>query len=254
MTGDSDFSPELRRALDGFAPPPLPADFAARTAALAASRERAPLPRLRRRSTVRRLGWVASGVAALSLVSAAAAATGVFGALVEVPVLSPIARKLALVAEPPAPQPAPVPVAAEALPVSGTDVARRKLDALLDDPAFRSQPPLKRRAEVRRVARELVASGEARPREVIAALRDTGHERVAALSPEQREELARTLEERREVRVERREERRETIAQMPTEQRREVREQIGDRLRDLRARRQEVLAPPPPEPAPAEEN
>ena len=73
---DTPFPPEMRRALDSFAPPPLPADFAERVAEKARRREAAPdLPRLRRPAPRwRRAGWIAGGLASLSLVSAAAAA------------------------------------------------------------------------------------------------------------------------------------------------------------------------------------
>ena len=104
---DTPFSPELRRALDGFAPPRR--HRVSPTARSNASRRatKRPSPRCRGCRAVARGGPVAerraviaAALASLSLVSAAAAATGVFGEPVEVPVISPIARSLDIVPAP----------------------------------------------------------------------------------------------------------------------------------------------------------
>jgi hypothetical protein len=248
---DTPFPPEMRRALDSFAPPPLPPDFAERVAERARQREAAPeLPRLRRpASRWRRAGWIAGGVASLSLVSAAAAATGVFGEPVHVPVISQIAQSLEIV---PVPAERAASIAAEAQVQEPTEPepasTRERLDALLDDPEFRALPPRKRRAELRQTARELIDSGEATPREVVSALRDSARERVAQLPPEQREQIEAAATERREARQEIR---REVMAAPPVE-RREVRRQlVRERLSEWRQRR---LEPPAAEiEAPAEE-
>lgn len=251
---DTPFPPEMRRALDSFAPPPLPADFAARVSENAAQRQAAPdLPRLRRpRSRWRRAGWIAGGVASLSLVSAAAAATGVFGEPVHVPVLSQIAQSLEIVPTP-AEGVAEAVAAAEPQAPATTEraSARERLDAVLDDPGFRALPPRERRAELRQAARELIDSGEATPREVVAALRETARERVAKLPPEQQERIEQAVAERRETRQEIR---REVIA-APPEERREVRRQlVRERLAQWRERRleppAEEISPPAEETAP----
>ncbi|OYW44534.1 MAG: hypothetical protein B7Z08_09360 [Sphingomonadales bacterium 32-68-7] len=238
---DPPFPPEMRRALDQFAPPPLPADFAARAAAKAQARHgpaTPPLPRLSRRwraaSPWRRAGLIASGVASFSLVSAAAAATGVFGAPVEVPVISRIAESLEIVPRPVAravrepDRPSPV----AAAPAVGAPRAR--LDALLDDPQFRALPPAQRRAELRRTARALIDSGEATPREVVTALRETTRERIAALPPEQRQRLAEGAQQRRNTV-------RERLAELPPAQRQRLEKAVAER-REARG-----LPPLPPQ-------
>lgn len=246
---DTPFPPEMRRALDSFAPPPLPADFAERVAEKARQREAAPeLPRLRQHRRWKRAGWIAGGIASLSLVSAAAAATGVFGEPVHVPVISQIAQSLDIV---PAPAERPTGVAAaEAHEPAEPEPAspRERLDALLDDPEFRSLPPPQRRAELRQTARELIASGEATPREVVTALRDTARQRVAQLPPEQRERIEEAVTERREARQEIRQE----VMSVPPAERREVQRQlVRERLSDWRQRR---LEPPAAEgPVPVQE-
>jgi hypothetical protein len=248
---DTPFPPEMRRALDSFAPPPLSAGFAERVAEKALGREAVPdLPRLRRPSPRwRRAGWIAGGLASLSLVSAAAAATGVFGEPVHVPVISQIAQSLEIV---PAPAERTAQVAdaaaAQAPAEAGPSSPRERIDALLDDPEFRALPRLQRRAELRQTARELIDSGEATPREVVTALRETVRERVAQLPPEQRERIGEAVAERRDARQEIR---REVMAAPPAE-RREVRRQlVRERLSEWRERR---LEPPATEPAvPVEE-
>ena len=253
---DTPFPPEMRRALDSFAPPPLPADFAERVAEKARQREAAPdLPRLRRPAPRwRRAGWIAGGLASLSLVSAAAAATGVFGEPLHVPVLSQIAQSLDIV---PAPAERTVEVAGSPEPrdpvVSEPASPRERLDAMLDDPEFRALPPAQRRAELRQTARELVASGEATPREVVSALRDTARERVAQLPPEQRERIEEAVVERRAARQD---VRREVMAVPPAERPELRRQLVRERLSEWRERRleqEEAVTPATDVAAPAEE-
>ena len=201
---DTPFSPDMRRALDGFVPPSPATGFADRALERIEARDRAlaALPRLSRRwrsaSPWRRGGAIIGAIASLTLVSAAAAATGLFGEPIEVPVISPIARSLEIV---PAPVVRQAPPAAAQAPAAapGVSAARDRLEALIDDPEFRALPPVERRAELRRTARDIVASGEARPVEVRAALRDTTRERLANMTPEQREKLAEAVAQRREA-------------------------------------------------------
>jgi hypothetical protein len=243
---DTPFPPELRRALDSFAPPPLPADFAERVAEKARQREtQSDLPRLRRPAPRwRRAGWIAGGLASLSLVSAAAAATGVFGEPVHVPVISQIAQSLDIV---PTPAERTVEIAGSPEPRDPVESQpaspRERLDALLDDPGFRARPPRQRRAELREAARELVASGEATPREVVSALRDTARERVAQLPPEQRERIEEVVTERREARQDIR---REVMAAPPAERRDLRRQLVRERLSEWRERQLEQEAPTEP--------
>jgi hypothetical protein len=253
---DTPFPPELRRALDSFAPPPLPADFAERVAEKARQRQTAPdLPHLRRPAPRwRRAGWIAGGIASLSLVSAAAAATGVFGEPVHVPVISQIAQSLDIV---PAPAERAVEIAGSPEPrepaMSEPASPRERLDALLDDPEFRALPPARRRAELRQTARELIASGEATPREVVSALRDTARERVAQLPPEQQERIEEAVVERRAARQDIR---REVLAATPAERRELRRQLLRERLSEWRERRLEqeaAVSPPTDVAAPVEE-
>lgn len=245
---DTPFPPEMRRTLDSFAPPPLPADFAERVAEKARQREGAPeLPRLRRPvHRGRRAGWIAGSLASLSLVSAAAAATGVFGEPVHVPVISQIAQSLEIVPEPAERTTEVVGTAEGPGPAALEPTSpRERLDALLDDPEFRSLPPRQRRAELRQTARELIDSGEATPREVVTALRETARERVAELPPEQRERIEQAVAERREARQEIRRE----VMTAPPADRREIRRQlVRERLsewRELRRLEQEAAAAAP---------
>jgi hypothetical protein len=223
---DAPFSSEERRALDRFEPPALATGFADRALERVRARDEADLPPLPKRSgrwraasPWRRGGALLGALAGVSLVSAAAAATGVFGEPVEVPVISPIARSLDIV---PAPVARAAPPAQAAAPAAqpGVGLARERIDALIDDPAFRALPPLERRAELRRTARDLVDSGEARPREVVDALRETGRERLAELPPAQREQLVDAI-------VERREARREGVIGTTPAERRQMRRQIA---------------------------
>jgi hypothetical protein len=249
MMSDTPFSPEMRRALDGFAPPPPAPGFADRALERVRARDATPplskpLRRWRAASPWRRAGVVIGALASVSLVSAAAAATGVFGEPVEVPVISPIARSLDIVRAPVVRQAPPVQAAAApaAPPQPGVSAARERIDTLIDDPEFRALPPAERRAELRRSAREMVASGEARPREVRTALRDTTRERLANLTPEQRAQLADAVAQRRETR-------REELAGTTPAERRQARRQA---MRERRATALEQDAVPAASDGPAE--
>lgn len=224
---DAPLSLELRRALDGFAPPPQAGGFAARALARVEARDAAalpPLPRLARRwrsaNPWRRAGLIVGGVASLSLVSAAAAATGVFGEPIHVPVISRIAQSLDLV---PAAAEEREPELAQSAPEAPPATTREKLDRVIDDPAFRALPPAERRAELRKTARGMVQSGEATRREVVTALRETTRERIAEMTPEQREQVREAVAAKR-----------EEIAEMtPQERRLARRARIAERRAQL---------------------
>lgn len=144
-------------------------------------------------------------MASLSLVSAAAA-TGVFGEPVHVPVISRIAQSLDLVPVP-AEEREPALARAETATEPAPRTPREKLDRVIDDPEFRALPPAERRAALRRTAAGMVQSGEATRREVVTALRDTTREQIAEMTPR----------ERRQARRERIAERREVLAQEAAE-------------------------------------
>jgi hypothetical protein len=111
MTEPNAMDASTARALDRFTVPSLPADFADRLVAQALAEPTvAPLPPVMptRGAAARRSLWVRGrraviGVAAVSLMGAAAAATGVFGdAARNVPVIGPLIASVA-----PAPKPKP---------------------------------------------------------------------------------------------------------------------------------------------------
>jgi hypothetical protein len=255
---ETPFSPETRRALDSFLPPSQPAGFAERALEKVRQRESAAapsLPRLSRRwrsaNPWRRAGWIVGGVASLSLMSAAAAATGVFGEPVHVPLISQIAQSLEIVPVPTASSGSPNAdraVAKATAAGTGASSVREQLDTLLDDPEFRALPPRQRRVELRQTARELVGSGEATPREVVTALRETARERVAALPLEQRQQIEDAVAERREAR---REVLAEAKAERPQVRRQVIRERLSD-LRERRAQRLQQQAAGEPEGVPVE--
>ncbi len=146
----TDYDPAMAAALDQLQPPPISLDFADRVMAATQSAPVPPpvvAPRPARRGWARKRNW-AMGVAGLSLLSAAAAASGVLGeSLQNLPVISVIAAQIApkpkvkpKLVTPPKPTPevakkpepvataipvieAPAPVIAQ-LPVSREEVRR----------------------------------------------------------------------------------------------------------------------------------
>lgn len=239
---NDDLTPELRRALDTFAVPPPAAGFADRATARLRARPAAALPRQRswlRRSASpwARAGKVAVGVAAFGLMSATAAAMGLFGEPVRVPVISEIAQRLEIMPAPAAPAPpralaAAADQAPDALadaPVAST--VKDRLRALRDDPELRALPRPQRRAEVRQTAREMVESGEATPREVITAARELRREAFEEATPAQRWRMIQDARRRQQ-------QLRRAIVEASPEQRAELR-------RRLEALRERSLASPP---------
>lgn len=243
--------PALAAALDRLSVPPLPGDFADRVAARAAARGTMPsLPDFRGRGRGRwsRGRSILVGVAAFSLVSAAAAATGVFGPISrETPVIGPILASVApaVVAKPKPvvkPKPrlvAPAPQLAEAVvPPPPGEVAPLPSTDRVETRAALIAERLERRAE-RRAARGLPPKPIAR-RQIRKALADM------------------TPEERKAVRERVRELRRHAIAGTPegrivgeadgpaglTERPRAVRFDRLDRLERINARRARKGLPP----------
>lgn len=98
----ADFTPQMKAALDSYTVPPLPGDFAERALKRAQSTRvrAADAPGAQRRGSAnpwRRVGRVATTIAAASALSATAAAMGLFGEDIRVPVVSEIVEKLELV-------------------------------------------------------------------------------------------------------------------------------------------------------------
>jgi hypothetical protein len=200
------------RALDRLSVPPLPADFADRLVAKAlgdgavAALPPVALSRGERRGVWARGRRAIIGVAAFSLMSAAAAATGVFGdAAKNVPVIGPLiaivapASKLKAIT-PPKPKPAPLapklvrpPVVVEAQPI---EVANPSVGEIMS-------PRLRRQIRGEMVAQRLVDQIERRDALGITPTpeqRAKLAERLARIPPGQRIALIKRV---REIRQER---------------------------------------------------
>ncbi len=257
------------RALDRYITPPLSAGFADRLVAKALAEEGvAPLPPIvAPRSPARRGVWVRArraviGVAAFSLMSAGAAATGVFGdAAQNVPVIGPLIAIVAPVPKPiAAPKPKPKPAAPKivappvVVDVPPIEVAEPAPEEILP-PAVRRQ--IRRELVAQRVV-DQIERNEALGITPSPEQRARFAERLAKLPPAQRLALIKRV---REIRRERQAAALPEGAELPkpdipllsAEQRRQLRE---DRLRlreERRLRRMEVqpetvLAPDPPAP------
>ncbi len=262
----------LARALDGYAVPDLPADFADRVLAASASRP-APLPELRRSgATGTARGWrlgrrIAIGVVGFSALATAAAATGL---LERVGLPVPSAGKVwaSITGNPPAsvPAPASAPVAAVPVDPAPAALAPVRIEGPIDTPeelgeAFRRIDEVRsRRSELRR---ELLDQRITREKERRAAAG------LPLPSPEEEARIRQRLEEarlRREgalsERIEaRREELRERVESgealtredivrpIREEQRRLQQRQQIDRLRRMspEARREALRRLPPEE-------
>ncbi len=207
------FDPATRKALDAFTPPPLSAGFADRLMA-GIEAAPAPLPPVVPRRPIRR-GWrrggiIAAGIAGFSLMSAAAAATGIFGEAARqtvrsAPVLGPIIAQVAPEKPKPAraakavvkasPKVTPPPVVV-ATPV----VAEPVVPELTDEQARQAEIAARMAARMeRRAARRAARGLPPHPRS--GAIR----QRLKELPPEEREAVIARFRERRAARNETRE-------------------------------------------------
>ncbi|MEE9434567.1 MAG: hypothetical protein V3V15_10055 [Sphingorhabdus sp.] len=180
------FSPAMQAALTRYDIPALPTGFADRLVARAAAEAALePAAKLRRRSGSpwKRTSRIIGSVAAIGFFSATAAAMGLFGDPIEIPIFSDVARQLELVDRPRAvpraiaatPKLAPAALADETAAdkaKAASAPARQALAAIVNDPHFAKLSPMQKRAQVKRAARRLVQSGDATRGEVRAALRD----------------------------------------------------------------------------------
>ncbi len=242
------FSPEIEKALDSYAVPPMPAGLADRLMARIASGDTGvdvaavplPTPRPRRSSPWRRTGRIVGVIATFSLATATAAAAGIFGDPVYVPGVSEALVEAKIVD---APEPAIKPkvrVVAEAVqpvieaqpPATGSAAIVNKVTELRKDPEFAKLPPRERLKVAGREVRQMVRSGEASREDVRTAVREIVRDADPATKEEWRKEAA----ERREQRLERREALRNATP--------EERAALRQALRERRAAR---LAEPPPE-------
>jgi hypothetical protein len=153
MTGDR----SLDAALDRFTVPPLSAGFADRVLARTEGRATVAVslpPRRDRRGAWSRARTILIGFATLSLISAGAAATGMFGDVAKnVPVLGSLIARVA-----PAPNPVPVRVVIKAKPAPAlpSAIAKRIPPAFVDAAPIEIAPPFAAlRDERREVRREI---------------------------------------------------------------------------------------------------
>lgn len=209
MNGQPDFDAATARALDRLTVPPLSPGFADRIVAAASTRTAAdalPMP-VAPRGAARRGAWargrrVLIGVAAFGLMSAGAAATGVFGDVAKnVPVIGPLIASVA-------PKPKPVAVAKPKLAKVAKPVPPPVAVAPPVEPAAPSPETVTSPRERRALRREFVAQRlvdrierrEALGLELTPAERARFAERLAKLPPRQRLALIKRV---REIRRER---------------------------------------------------
>lgn len=224
MMAEPEFSPEIRKALDSYAVPPLPGGFADRLMARIDAGDTASIApatgfanRLRRggsggRSAWRRSGRILGSVAFLSLATATAAAAGFFGNPVYVPGVSEVLAKTELVpAVSMAASEKPTALAAQTVevaappvstpPANGTEAVVSRIEQMRNDPAFAELTPRQRLAVARNEVRTMIRSGEATRPEARAAVREI----VRNADPETKAQWREAAKARREARLERRE-------------------------------------------------
>lgn len=191
---DAVFPASVAAALDRLTVPSLPSGFAERLLARIESGDLpletpTELPQLRRPVALRRWlrpGRVALGIAAFGITSATAAASGVFGDPVYVPVVSEALAKADIVQLPVKAPPAQKPkvVAEPALPKgetkpeeTGTAAVRELYTRLRADKEFRQLPPRERTAIARAELEDMLRSGTIKAEDIRAAMRELNQER-----------------------------------------------------------------------------
>lgn len=197
--GDSEMGRDFDRALDRMTVPPPSAGFADRIMAAAAVRQIEPAPPVRRRGRrwTRARGFLAGGVA-LSLMSATAAAAGLFGDTSHIPVIGPMIAAVQSVAAPKAvavkPRPTapakvapPVAVPFSALPRAAQNraIADRVLSGIErrdDARAARGLPP--RRPAVAKKIEAFKAATPAEQEAIVERARGLREERRAVIRAE----------------------------------------------------------------------
>ncbi len=264
------FSPAMRAALDHYDVPALPSGFADRLVARVESEttakptvHKSSQPHRHVPSPWRRAGrWVGS-VATVGLMSATAAAMGLLGEPVEVPVLSDIARSLEIVAEP---KPAAIPLARKTDPASagsaqligetgsaieeaalseGQKNAQNMLERVTDAPRFQQLRPRQKRVVLRAASRKLIRSGQATPEELRSAVKQVRIERKASRTAERgqlvREKILNATPAQKEKLLER-------IEALPPERQAIAKERLAGILAEEQASSSEPLSPAPSEP------
>lgn len=211
------FPPKIAAALDRFTVPALPEGFSDRLLARLASgdmplenSEAAALPAPRRPRLLggrwRRSGFVVGSVGLLGMATATAAASGIFGEPIYLPVVSEALAKADLVENPKLkataktsakpktvvskPSPRVEPVAPK-----GKDAVKAAYARLMTNPEFKALPPKERMRTARREIAKLVSTGAATQDDVKAAW----NEILTTLPPRQRERIE-VAQQRREAR------------------------------------------------------
>ncbi len=214
------FSPEIERALDAYAVPTLPGGFSDRLMARIASGDTGAvdagttLPSARRRfgSPWRRTTRIVGSVAVVSLMTATAAAAGIFGDPVYLPGISEALVEAKIVDAPEAVKPklrmiAQSNTTAEGTttpvtqPATGSAAIVSRVTELRNDPDYAKLPPRQRLAIAGKEVRQMVRSGEASRQDVRTAVRELARE----ADPAAKEAWRNAAIERREMRLERRE-------------------------------------------------
>jgi hypothetical protein len=212
------FSPEIEKALDAYAAPPVPIGFSDRLMARIASGDTGlvdtaahlPLPRARKSSPWRRTSRIVGSVAIFSLATATAAAAGFFGDPVYVPGVSEalveakIVEAPKLVAKPKIRMVAeakPIEAATAQPPATGSAAIVNRVTDLRNDPEFAKLTPRQRLAVTGKEVRQMVRSGEATRQDVRTAVRQLAQD----ADPATKEAWRKAAIERREKRLERRE-------------------------------------------------
>lgn len=217
---DPAFTPDMEKALNSYAVPPMPAGFSDRLMARVASGDTGSatiaipeLPARRRTpSPWRRTSRIVGSVALFSLATATAAAAGVFGHPVYLPGISEALVKAEIV-EAPAPKPKPLPVQiaqqapqaelpapTPAVEAQGSAAVTSRLTALREDPRFSELTPKQKMAVAGREVRTMIRSGEVTRQEARTAVREMARNADPATKAAVRQAIA----ERREQRMERR--------------------------------------------------
>lgn len=219
---EPEFSSDIRKALDAYVVPPLPAGFSDRLMIRVEAVDTntvVPASGIANRwskkdragsNAWRRSGRILGSVAFLSLATATAAAAGFFGNPVYVPGVSEVLDKAELVSSPrrvapvqpvvfadkPSAQAKPT---APPVPGTGKDAVVSRITELRENPQFENLTPRQRLGVARKEVRTMIRSGEATPQEARAAVRQL----VRNADPETKAQWRETAKARRAARLER---------------------------------------------------
>ncbi|MEP3227525.1 MAG: hypothetical protein ABJO01_16235 [Parasphingorhabdus sp.] len=254
MTASSaqDYSPALRALLDQYDVPQLPEGFADRLVARAEANEDVEqaqyVPSSARRHNAgpwrRASRWIGS-VATIGLMSATAAAMGILGEPIEVPVLSDIARSLEIVdvakpeKQPLVKQSAPEeadspgvdPIQDSAERTDGQINAEAMIQRITDAPRFKTLRPRQKAVLLRAATRRLVQSGKATPQDIQAAVTGLREERRAERQATNRRENIR--EKIRNATPEQQDKLQERIDSLPPQRKAIAQERLDKLLSDV---------------------